>query len=653
MSGKNPPVLKASTPGGGRRSARRRGQGQDPVVAPGFGTKQDIEKLTQDLSTGGDAKLPSEAVEAMMNSRGRGIQSPNPKDPNGADSKPGATSSAWADFMKEEGVDLAAAASAPAATATASAPAAATTALASNDNEKKKAATKKKSSGGSKRKSYNLQPLEDITCQPSASKKAKLSGGGGGALLQSGTLDVSAIGRKGLSKELPTYQLMCPTRILPGVGITKVFTSCNACHYIALDVSGQVYGWGRNDAGQLTKDMAANVAVPTLLSSESSGLADVTIISAAVGKTHSLVLTDDGKVFAVGSNKMGQCGIKSATENVTQFKPCVFAPNVKIAQIACGEFFSVALSDQGQIYTTGSSEYGQLGNGETGEYFVTASKLAFANCNVFTVRTQFMERDPGQEFSSSSAGEKLLPIREDLRFQSIACGKNHTVAVEANYNEGDDDDDDGDSSANRLRVFSWGCGNYGVLGHGIQSDEYFPRDIAALGQGIWLPPGPLSAEAGSSVCLLKTSNGQVYYWGKHKTGGEAVMRPQLVDALANNFHIVSQCAAGAQTVVCCTEGAQTVAWGQGPHGELGLGIAKSSAAPKFVESLTACRIQSLACAYGTTLYVVKDDDAEDKAAIAKLPLLDENAKADLEFVWANAPKPKPVGGFGKGKKKKR
>ena len=138
--------------------------------------------------------------------------------------------------------------------------------------------------------------------------------------------------------------------------------------------------------------------------------------------------------------------------------------------------------------------------------------------------------------------------------------------------------------------------------------------------------------------LRKTSNGQVYYWGKHRSAGEAELRPRLVEALANNMHVVNHCGAGGQTVVCCTEGAQTVAWGQGPHGELGLGAAKSSAQPKFVDSLTGCRIQDLACGYGHTLYVVRDEDAEDKTAINKLPLLDENAKAELETVWASAPK---------------
>ena len=65
MSGKNPPVLKPTT---GRRSGRRsRGgggtTGDDAVIAPGFGTKKDIEQLSHDLSVGGEATLPSAAVE--------------------------------------------------------------------------------------------------------------------------------------------------------------------------------------------------------------------------------------------------------------------------------------------------------------------------------------------------------------------------------------------------------------------------------------------------------------------------------------------------------------------------------------------------------------------------------------------------------------
>ena len=192
-----------------------------------------------------------------------------------------------------------------------------------------------------------------------------------------------------------------------------------------------------------------------------------------------------------------------------------------------------------------------------------------------------------------------------------------------------------------------------MLGHGVQQDEYYPREIAALGSSVWLPPGPLKASAGAHCSLLRTANGHVYYWGKHRSMGEATMRPSLVEALANNRHVVTHSDGGGQTVVCCTENAQAVAWGQGPHGELGFASAKSKANPDFVESLTGCRIQDLACGYGSTCFVVKNEDAEDKAAIAKLPELEEGAKEQLEAMWANAPASSGGKASGKGGKKKK
>lgn len=119
------------------------------------------------------------------------------------------------------------------------------------------------------------------------------------------------------------------------------------------------------------------------------------------------------------------------------------------------------------------------------------------------------------------------------------------------------------------------------------------------------PKDSVKITAGSTCSLLLTANGHVYYWGKHRQVGEATMRPQLIDALANNQHVVTHCAAGGQTVVCCTQAGSTVAWGQGPHGELGLGTQKSSAKPTFVPSLEGCSIMDVACGYGHTLFVAE------------------------------------------------
>lgn len=295
----------------------------------------------------------------------------------------------------------------------------------------------------------------------------------------------------------------------------------------------------------------------------------------------------------------------------------------------------MAVSTDGYLYSAGSSEFGQLGNGETGEHIVTAGKTAFANSHAFVRRSTFCHTPPtnSSSGSSSSQKEKSVPIdNETILIDMVACGKHHCVAIEkvSEYSKSDDD-------TVQQRVFSWGCGAYGCLGHGVQADEYYPKMISSLvgimkmtaaaftrnNASTGKKPGSfLSVAAGAQCSLLQLPNGHVYYWGKHRSIGEATMRPQLIDALANNSHIVRHCDAGAQTVVLCTSNAVTVTWGQGPYGELGLGITKSSAKPNFVPTLDGCRISSVSCGYGHTLFVVRNDDDEDKKAVQKLPTID-------------------------------
>lgn len=204
----------------------------------------------------------------------------------------------------------------------------------------------------------------------------------------------------------------------------------------------------------------------------------------------------------------------------------------------------------------------------------------------------------------------------------IACGKHHIVVVEA----------PSVGASHVPRVFTWGCGDYGCLGHGIQGDQYTPRLVGQLRGPIFANNHPVGVVAGSNCSLIKTKNGHVYYVGKHKTAGEATMRPTLVDALANNGHVVMAVGAGSQTVVCSTKNGVTVSWGQGSHGELGYGVGgkKSSSKPEFVGALDSCLVTDVACGMGHTLFIVRDEDAEDAKALKKVSKVEE---ADVsEFV---------------------
>lgn len=545
----------------GRRSARNRKE----IVAPGFGTASDILRLSQELG----GTLPVNAVTAMMRAEGRGVRGKSESASNPPQSP--ATSNAWADFIQEEGVSASRLAEGSA-----------------KPKDEPSNKRRKTAASSSADDSENVKLEYDLSALVPKKKKTLPFG----SLVQSGTLDAAIAGRKSLKANADEpYHLHVPHSLLPKVAITSVFTSCNSAHAIALDKSHQAYGWGRNEGLCLgTRDSEASgdseatiIPTPTLIAGN--------IAKAALGKSHTILLQTDGTLHALGSNKVGQCGWRQATKESGTLKPCIAPKGTVFCKIACGEDFSLALDEQGILYSTGSSEYGQLGNGETGEYFVSANKLAFANAYGFEARLIFHHTDP-HDTNHNYQQKKTVPIPQEIRLQDITCGKHHAMAIEAPA-----------KNASGTRVFSWGSGNYGCLGHNRQQDEYFPRHIDAFPKG----SSATMIAAGSNCSLALTELGHVYFWGVTKALADAAMKPQLVDALANNQHVVTHIGAGPAYVGCSTAGDKTVVWGQGPYGELGLGTKKSSTKPSFVDSLTGVKVLDMACGLGFMLYVVDDD----------------------------------------------
>jgi alpha-tubulin suppressor-like RCC1 family protein len=284
----------------GRRTSRRFHRSeQDKIIAPGFGTARDIRRLAAQLSEGNEIQLTSEAVLEVMNARGQGLAMSRSRRSanNAAEEVPKDSSSAWADFMKEEGVLADDAAVKPVIA----------TALdrkrAQDSNDKDSKKTKADSTV------IDDDETKDLLVQHH------------GLLLQTGSLDTLAVGRsKGSIKNPPSYNLFSPTKILPKVIVRSVHTGSNSCHSIAISSTGVVYGWGRNECHQLASNLLDDVPLPTVLELPKHS----SVVSAATGKSHTLFLYADGSVYACGLNKVGQCGVKANLENIGSYRKCVF-----------------------------------------------------------------------------------------------------------------------------------------------------------------------------------------------------------------------------------------------------------------------------------------------------------------------------------------
>lgn len=102
---------------------------------------------------------------------------------------------------------------------------------------------------------------------------------------------------------------------------------------------------------------------------------------------------------------------------------------------------------------------------------------------------------------------QLVKFSEATVVVDVSCGTNHSVALT----------DDG-------RVFTWGFGGYGRLGINSPADQMQPVPVTFANQrGVFVT----AVSAGATCCYATSSQGQLFFWGRTKSTGEATMYPKV------------------------------------------------------------------------------------------------------------------------------
>lgn len=136
--------------------------------------------------------------------------------------------------------------------------------------------------------------------------------------------------------------------------------------------SGEVYIFGDNQDGLLGLGHQENTFGPQLIESLTEAASyGIRVKQVAIGSTHSICLMDmkeveqsdtDG-VFVWGLNQFSQLGLKEGNiqfvDVPTQLDPEVFSKGVK--QVGAFSTYSAAIDSEGTIYTWGRGDCGRLG----------------------------------------------------------------------------------------------------------------------------------------------------------------------------------------------------------------------------------------------------------------------------------------------------
>ncbi|MBD8219070.1 Ig-like domain-containing protein [Microbacterium sp. CFBP 13617] len=308
----------------------------------------------------------------------------------------------------------------------------------------------------------------------------------------------------------------------PGSSLTLTATSTGITGTATLSVLGaNAYATGNNANSALgTGSSATAISTPAQLSLVFPS--PVKSLTGAPG--FSLALLEDGTVWSIGDNSLGQLGDGTTTTRTTWAK----IPSLSgVTQIAvAGSRSGYALLSTGQVRAWGSNVNGELGNGTT-----TNSTTPVA-VSTLTDATQ------------------------------IAAGTSTAYAMVAGG-----------------QVRAWGLNDQGQLGNGTTTNSTTPVTVQNITGATQIAAGAFSGFA--------LVGGTVRAWGSNAVGtlGNGTNTSSSIPVTVQNITGATQIAAGLSTGYALV-GGQVRAWGNSGNGALGNGTGSSTNTPVTVCQLT-------------------------------------------------------------------
>jgi len=372
-----------------------------------------------------------------------------------------------------------------------------------------------------------------------------------------------------------------PTLISTNIGtltISKI--KCGYYHSAFLTNDGKVYSCGSNGSGQLGLGDTINRNVPTLISTNIGSLtiSDIT----CGGASHSLFLTNDGKVYSCGSNSSGQLGLGDTTNRNV---PTLINSLPPISYIVCGENTpSLFITNDRRVYSCGSNSSGQLGFGNSGintNVLIPTLSFRFGTYMINKAaghdNSLFLTND-GTVYScglnnSSQLGlgdtinrnipTLISPNIGTLTISNISCGNGHSLFL-----------------TNTGRVYSFGANTDGRLGLGDTTNRNVPTLISTtVGSFNTLTISAISVGASSFHSVFLTNTGKVYTCGLNDNGqlglGDTTNRnvPTLISTTVGSFNTltISAIAGAHKHSLFLTNTGKVYTCGLNTDGQLGLG----------------------------------------------------------------------------------
>ncbi|MCL2593939.1 MAG: S-layer homology domain-containing protein [Promicromonosporaceae bacterium] len=307
----------------------------------------------------------------------------------------------------------------------------------------------------------------------------------------------------------------------------------------------------------LALPFASAVAAPVAPTSK-QGIATISAGSA----WFSMALRSDGSLYTWGSNEWGQLGDGTITGRHTPARVLT-----EVTAISAGSAHSMALRSDGSLYAWGANWIGQLGDGTTASGVPTPVRVLTGVTAISAGGSHSMAlRSDGSLYAwgTNQVGQVgdgtndigiLTPVRVLTGVTAISAGGSHSMALRS------------DGS-----LYTWGANWRGQVGDG-SNDFGILTPVRVL-------TGVTAISAGGLHSMALRSDGSLYAWGSNEFGqlGDGTDAPERRTPVRVLTGVTAISAGGHHSMALRSDGS-LYAWGNNESGQVGDGSTTDRATP--------------------------------------------------------------------------
>lgn len=280
--------------------------------------------------------------------------------------------------------------------------------------------------------------------------------------------------------------------------------------------------------------------VPTLLNPpDSTPLHHDQISKIKLGTNFTAIIDTNGDLYTCGYNGstlaegigcLGHGYFPEEYLNTPKLVDSLVEDGCSVDQVAVGNYHMVVLTTEGEVLTSGSAQWGRVGNLDTGD------QLFLEPVEMLVSETDVCQIEAGESFS-------------------LALTKNDGI------------------------IFSWGENKKGQCGtgSGLSVEMYAMEPMPVPIEGMLEGRKVVKMSAGKSHAAALTENGEVFVWGM-----DIVHQPELVTDLAHANIVDVQCGHG-YTMALDDEG-KIYTLGKSKAGVLGIEKQTKTVTPTLIDA---------------------------------------------------------------------